>query len=130
MTPLPRGLARATLVVAVHGCEILDHRGDVAKIVRQAGAPMQHDHGRPPSCVTQRPPAKVRPVDHWRETPRLPQAHRRQSTGDTVQACEPECHPVFVAEDTDGSVIGFVSVGSRLRWSGETDAYVSELAVA
>jgi hypothetical protein len=37
---------------------------------------------------------------------------------------------VFVAEDTDGSVIGFVSVGSRLHWSGETDAYVSELAVA
>jgi ribosomal protein S18 acetylase RimI-like enzyme len=37
---------------------------------------------------------------------------------------------VFVAEDTDGSVIGFVSVGSRLHWSGETDAYVGELAVA
>jgi hypothetical protein len=37
---------------------------------------------------------------------------------------------VFVAEDTDGSVIGFVSVGSRLHWSGETDAYVGELVVA
>lgn len=37
---------------------------------------------------------------------------------------------MFVAEDTDGSVIGFVSVGSRLHWSGETDAYVGELAVA
>lgn len=38
--------------------------------------------------------------------------------------------PVFVAEDSDGSVLGFVSVGSRPHWSGETDAYVGELVVA
>ncbi|MBO0812225.1 MAG: GNAT family N-acetyltransferase [Microlunatus sp.] len=38
--------------------------------------------------------------------------------------------PVFVAEDDDGSVVGFVSVGSRAHGTGETDAYVGELAVA
>lgn len=27
-------------------------------------------------------------------------------------------------------MVGFVSVGSRAHWSGETDAYVGELAVA
>lgn len=37
--------------------------------------------------------------------------------------------PVFVAE-VDGGVVGFVCGRERRHWTGETDAYVGELAVA
>jgi len=48
---------------------------------------------------------------------------------DSVDGHDAERNPVFVAVDDDGTVVGFVSVGSRLHWSGETDGYVGELAV-
>lgn len=48
----------------------------------------------------------------------------------SVDGHDAERSAVFVAEDDDGSVIGFVSVGSRAHWSGDIDAYVGELVVA
>jgi ribosomal protein S18 acetylase RimI-like enzyme len=47
----------------------------------------------------------------------------------SVDGHDAERNPVFVAVDDQGAVVGFVSVGSRPHWSGETDAYVEELAV-
>ncbi|MGI8869782.1 MAG: GNAT family N-acetyltransferase [Mycobacteriales bacterium] len=46
-----------------------------------------------------------------------------------VDRADPATRPVFVAE-IDGQVAGFVTAIERKHWTGESDAYVSELVVA
>lgn len=48
---------------------------------------------------------------------------------ESVAAVGGEDQTMFVAE-VDGEVVGFVSVGEREHFSGDTDGYVGELVVA
>lgn len=68
-------------------------------------------------------------VADWRD-PEAVMAATRDWVVSALDGHEPDRRPVFVAEGDDGVVVGFVSVGSRPHWSGETDAYVGELVVA
>lgn len=47
---------------------------------------------------------------------------------DALHTADPHTSPVFVAEE-DGVVCGFISGGTREHWTGEIDAYISELVV-
>ncbi len=47
----------------------------------------------------------------------------------SLNALDAGDHAAWVAED-NGEVIGFISVCEQAHWSGETDAYIGELAVA
>lgn len=47
---------------------------------------------------------------------------------DALHTADPDSNPVLVAE-VDQRVVGFVSGGSREHWTGDVDAYVSELVV-
>lgn len=68
-------------------------------------------------------------VARWRDRDHVGTA-TRASVVAAIDGHDPEQQPVFVADDVDGSVVGFVSVSSRSHWSGGTDAYAGELAVA
>lgn len=65
----------------------------------------------------------------WRDRKGVASATQSWVVG-SVDGQDAERSAVFVAEDDDGTIVGFVSVGSRAHWSGEIDAYVGELAVA
>lgn len=47
---------------------------------------------------------------------------------DALHTADPGSNPVLVAE-VDGVVVGFISGGVREHWTGDLDAYISELAV-
>lgn len=80
------------------------------------------------SAVVDLAPRLMVGVAPWRDREGVASAVDAWVVG-SVDRHDAERNPVFVAVDDDGSVIGFVSVGSRVHWSGETDAYVGELAV-
>lgn len=80
------------------------------------------------SAVVDLAPRLTVGVAPWRDREGVASAAQAWVVG-SVDGHDAEQNPVFVAVDDDGAVVGFVSVGSRLHWSGETDAYVGELAV-
>lgn len=47
---------------------------------------------------------------------------------DALHTADPRSNPVLVAI-LDDQVVGFISGGSREHWTGDVDAYISELAV-
>lgn len=81
------------------------------------------------SAVVDLAPRLTVGVAPWRD-PELVASATRRWVVTSVDRADAEWSAVFVAEDDDGTVVGFVSVGSRAHWSGETDAYVGELVVA
>lgn len=52
----------------------------------------------------------------------------RSWVADSLNASHPARQPVLVAV-ADGTVVGFVTTGTRPHWAGEVDAYVGELVV-
>ncbi|WP_151526669.1 GNAT family N-acetyltransferase [Serinicoccus kebangsaanensis] len=53
----------------------------------------------------------------------------REWVREALAGAEPGSAPVWVAREQD-RVVGFVHAGTRTHWSGEVDAYISELVVA
>ena len=80
-------------------------------------SPSAHQRRCVPSIIGARPCASLKlTADNLQATP-------RPLESPSVVRCS-------LPRTTDGSVTGLVSVGSRLLWSGETDTYLGELAVA
>lgn len=71
----------------------------------------------------------IKGVAPWRDPAAVAAAARAWVAG-SIEGHDPATRPVFVAEDTEGVVIGFVTVGTREHWSKDADAYVGELVVA
>ncbi len=74
VSALPSGRAGTALVVAVDPGEVGDRRGELAQIVRQPRAAVQHDHRSGRRLLPPRPPADPRPVGHCRKA--LSSRHR------------------------------------------------------
>ncbi len=64
----------------------------------------------------------------WRD-PDIALAAARRWIAATIESLGPE-HAIFVAEDSTGACLGFVSVERDTHWTGEAQAYVQELVVA
>ncbi len=64
----------------------------------------------------------------WRD-PDVALAAARRWIAATIESLGPE-HAIFVAEDSAGACLGFVSVERDTHWTGEAQAYVQELVVA
>lgn len=68
-------------------------------------------------------------VAPWRD-PHSVRAAVRGWAVSSIDDRDPVTRPMFVAHDAHGAVIGYVSAGARVHWSGQIDAYVGELAIA